>query len=220
MSDLPPRSCANAVRQIRRLRQSWVITAKTTGLLNICFDTMGRKGYYTRLMSEHLPEYIDVMRLARQGRAVSGSYPVSSMRRLQGYLSGPQGSVALVLQFGIDENRLAVMRGEIRADLGLLCQRCMEPMQYHVEVPVELALVESEERAGRIPDNYEPLILTEEPSSLLEIVEDELILSLPIVAMHEAQQCAASALLRSADADTGEPERENPFAVLSELKKH
>ena len=171
-------------------------------------------------MSEHLPEYIDPLRLARQERSVSGSYSLSAMHRLQAYLTDDQGSVEVSLQFGMDDNRLMVIRGELHAELGLLCQRCMEPMRLQVNVPMQLAIVDSEERADALPDDYEPLVVTGDSSSLLEIVEDELILSLPIVAMHEQDQCTATGLLSSSDDDIEVVEKENPFAVLSELKKH
>lgn len=72
-----------------------------------------------------------------------------------------------------------------------------------------------------LPESYEPLLLEESTVSLLEMIEDELILLLPLVAKHNTSEChveqdfaASPALVHD------EPtEDQNPFAALEQLKK-
>jgi uncharacterized protein len=174
-------------------------------------------GYYTPLMSEHMSEQIDALRLARQGRTISAVFKQERMPRLGQYLHTDQDDVHVQVEFGLD-GRLAWMRGTIRTELEMICQRCMEPMQQYVDISFQLGLVKSEAKADELPEGYEPLLVSAEPASLLEIVEDELILSLPIVAMHDRKDCPASEKLLEMEQE--QPKMENPFAVLSALKKH
>ncbi len=84
-----------------------------------------------------------------------------------------------------------------------------------------LGLVKSESEGDRLPDRYEPLIVETGSVSVAAIVEDELILALPIIARHpELEACSAQVpLVKGLRQDEGEApkERVNPFSVLGKL---
>jgi len=104
----------------------------------------------------------------------------------------------------------------------MICQRCMKPMSVQVASEVSLGIVSSDARAAQLPEGFEPLIVEEEPIALARVVEDELILALPIVALHEDQACEPVLEELQAEADKIERQTEaqtNPFAALSELKR-
>ncbi len=65
-----------------------------------------------------------------------------------------------------------------------------------------------------MPDRYEPLILTDEQLSLSKLIEDEVLLSLPMAPMHEPEECPAGGLFEKQAMD-----RHKPFTVLKDLKK-
>jgi len=187
-----------------------------------------------RNSSDRLPDFIDPIRLAEQQRELRGQIPLSRMHRLASSLAVAEGLVDVDLRFGIDELGVRFMSGRIHAELALICQRCMEAMRVPVEAEVSLGLTRSDNEAERLPENYEPLLVGAEPMPLSAIVEDELMLALPIVSMHAPEQCPASTLTRrerAADdirAEGGEPaagpdadraaDQASPFAVLRALK--
>jgi len=83
----------------------------------------------------------------------------------------------------------------------------------------QLGLVQSDAAADVLPEWYEPLLVTQEPARLADIIAEEVLLAIPIVPLHQADvNC------RDFVEDYKPPEgdkRDNPFAVLADLKlKH
>ncbi len=175
--------------------------------------------YYARLMSdERLPLYIDALRLARNGVQLHGQLPLAPMARLANALSGTDGEAEVELQFDVDVERRSVVRVRVRANVALTCQRCLEPVDYAIDSERVLAMVGSDAEAERLPDMYDPLVVGTEPLFLADLIEDELILSLPIVARHSDKACLpANPEGKDNTASAGSA---NPFAVLAGLKKH
>lgn len=171
-------------------------------------------------MLERLPAQIDPFRFAETRRVVRGELPVAELDRLAPLLSGIDTSaLEVVLEFGIDEQGVRFIKGTVRGELSLACQRCLEPMVWPVDLTLAVGLVRSDEAGERLPIAYEPLLIESVPMVLANVIEDELLLSLPLVPMHPEESCPATALLAKEEpAETQEGERENPFAVLSGLK--
>ena len=141
-------------------------------------------------------------------------------------LNDSQGEVKVSLYFGVDEVGRAFVRGNIAAELSLVCQRCLETLHWPVNIEICLAIVSSEREAGQLDDSYEPLVVGERLTSLSGMVEDEILLALPVVALHPQGTCttlndtqtktgaAAKVVLETKDQN----EKPNPFAVLAQLK--
>jgi len=91
------------------------------------------------------------------------------------------------------------------------------PVREALDAGVRLALVESEMAAGSLPEEYDPLLCTADALSLFDLVEDELMLALPIVAAHARGECQSGPVGECPD--QAPADRPNPFAVLSRLKK-
>ncbi len=184
------------------------------------FDSGGRRLYYGRLMSGSLPDRIDVLRLAETGRTLRGVLPLAALTRLVPTLHTTDGEVAIEMH-GDKEGRVRTLQGRIVATLTLVCQRCLEPLTVPVDVQFHLGLVTTEEQAERLPAGLEPLLMTGPTLRLVDVIEDELVLALPIVALHpEGSACAAQVPAAvAAVPEPTEPEpRKNPFAVLAQLK--
>ena len=86
-----------------------------------------------------------------------------------------------------------------------------------LDLDFRLGLVHSQEAAGQLPGRYEPLLVTAEPALIADIVSDEVLLALPIVALHH-DRADCRALSKEYQSPDG-AQRENPFAVLAELKQ-
>jgi len=180
-------------------------------------------------MSKRLPVLIEPLRLAEKSSLLEGRISLGQMKRVASSLFDRKGDLAVNLQFGMDENRQPNIRGTISGKITLVCQRCMQAMDYTVASKVSLAIVRSDAQATNLPAKYDPLMVDEEGKiSLVDLVEDELILALPTVAMHAISDCpAGDQFLHHTDEPSAaddekpvaQPDKPNPFAVLEQLKK-
>jgi uncharacterized protein len=164
-------------------------------------------------------EVIDPFRLATSGQILSGEFKLSGMHRLAPLLEDDQGTVHYEIEFGIDDMGIRNVHGHIQAKLKLLCQRCLQPMEFEVNTEVALGVVQSSLEAEQLPGHYEPLLVEGRGISLVEMIEDELLLAVPIVPMHALEQCEAATHHETGDGASGDAEiKENPFAILADLK--
>lgn len=164
-------------------------------------------------MSEPWSRPLEVDRLADGGAEVDFAVPLPE---LAGLPAGTGGSVAGCARF-------ARARGFPTAELTvhgaatLECQRCMQPMSVPIDTVVQLALVASEADVARVPPELEPVLAPGGRISLGELVTEELLLTLPIVALHGGSEaCAAAPETGAAERGT---ETHKPFARLVDLMK-
>jgi uncharacterized protein len=130
-----------------------------------------------------------------------------------------EGDVEVELEFDRDEQNLRVLKGQLKAALVLKCERCLEPVEQSVESQFQLGIVLSDEQAKNLPGYYEPLLVEHESLVLLDVVEEELILSLPMFAYHADCKHSMADEVGSNESEEADTEvKENPFSVLSELK--
>lgn len=115
---------------------------------------------------------------------------------------------------------------QAKTSVPLTCQRCMGTVAVPLEVDQWYRFVASEDIAMAQDDESEEDLLVMEPQfDLLAVLEDELLMALPLVPMHD--ECPVAPVLRAGDdalaGEVGEKgekgEKPNPFAVLAQLKK-
>ena len=156
--------------------------------------------------------FIDSLDFARRGGEISGEVPMAELPRMADLLSDFEGKISYVLLglFGKDNKpRLALT---LNGMCNLRCQRCLNTLVYPIELVSNLRLVtEGELDSTDIEDDEVDSIPAEKRLDVLALLEEELLLSLPIAQMHALDECqiAVESLQRSA----------NPFAVLAGLKK-
>ena len=154
---------------------------------------------------------IDLRALAKDGRRVKSAVPVERLGRLAESVLESVGSVDFEFQGERDDGGKLYVELLVRAGLVLQCQRCLEALVWPCEVSNRLLLL----RAGdALPDdeleNDEVDALEVEPlTDLLALVEDELLLSLPLVPRHDDCEPPVKA---------GDDEEISPFAVLRQLR--
>jgi uncharacterized protein len=176
-------------------------------------------------MSSRLPDYVDPWRQASLGKAFSGVVRLDELPRLADALVSTQGEARFSLEFYRDEKKRARVRGHVETALQLQCQRCLEPLQLDVDTQMELAVIEVPEEAELLTAECDPVWVEDGRLRLLDLVEDELILSIPQVPVHGQGECPVELDFESAEnlddfqAQADETDRENnPFAVLAGLK--
>lgn len=169
-----------------------------------------------RLMLPELPQTIDPVSLARKGATIEGKYAVRDLHRLCEVLHNHTGRVTFRLEFGRDsDGKHCIISGMIEALLKTVCQRCLDMMDLSISSPVFIGVISKQEEAEALPEGCEPLLQEASSMSLPAFIEDELLLALPISAMHDDDKCAASRILHEINAAA----RSNPFAVLKNIKQ-
>ena len=167
-----------------------------------------------------LPLAVDAIRTAQKRLDYSGIYSPGQVTRLAASVVSVDSDVQTSLSFDIDNLRLAVINGQSDVTVTLECQRCGKTFEHQVHTTYCFSPVQNDEQAEALPEAYEPIEVDEFGEvDLLAMIEDEIILSLPVVPVHESEHCEVS------DADMvfgklpAEVEKPNPFAVLASLKK-
>lgn len=149
-------------------------------------------------------------------REFEGRIPLSAMTRLRGSLVDAEGEVHYVLVFGTDSLKVPFVELRIEAELPLECQRSLQPFLQPVRLVQRLGLIRVEADEAALPPEYEPLLV---PADAVlrpaELVEDELILALPVVPVSPD----AEAVERDFAPAVEETAQANPFAALAGWKK-
>ncbi len=162
-----------------------------------------------------LPKQGDPRKFAQQGISLDGFVPVAELPRLAESLKETTGEIQVDLAFGISVEKKKIVTGHASAELTLVCQRCLENVKVPVKSDISLGIVWDEEGAEALPEYLDPWITGEGIADLYEMIEVELLLSLPKVAYHE-ELCVDRQLFTS-----GKPvevKKPNPFQVLEQLK--
>jgi uncharacterized protein len=153
----------------------------------------------------------DAFAFARDGRVLEGTLPISELERLHDLLVEVVGEVAFRLQGFKGERGEPMLQLEISGMLPLACQRCLDAVPYDLDVDSLLELVPegAELSEDELEDDTRDFLPVERELDVAELVEDEILLALPVAPRHE--KCGLPGA-----ADAGE--RINPFAALSGLK--
>ena len=172
-------------------------------------------------MSQRIPDRLDPWRYADLGKCVEGAIPLGDMPRLSRCLLDAQGEAKFDLRFERDRERRATLVGRITAELVLECQRCLDRLAQPVEIEVALAFVEVIDQASLLPESLDPCLVEEGSVRFRDMIEDELLLTLPQVPMHETGRCTAEydGEPEESPVEPGQSASEHPFAVLAELKR-
>lgn len=131
-----------------------------------------------------LPRLIEPGKLAQQCRELVGLIPSESLPRV---LDACQtvSDVECHLQFRVDEQYRRLVEGRLVVDVQLICQRCLNNIDLHVDAPLKLAFVQDEDKASSLPKNLDFWLLAEAETSLYELVEEEILLNIPNIIRHD-----------------------------------
>jgi uncharacterized protein len=171
------------------------------------------------MLTEPLPTLLDMRKLASRDTQLKGVLQLDKLPRLVGLVVDPDGQVEVHCRFSNNEEGHPVLNLQFEAELSVECQRCMEPVSIVVGSNTDLGIVWTEDQAKALPSSLEPLVLEEGQGNLWSVVEDELILSLPIVSYHDDGQCVQLKEQYSVGEQSADLMQEpSPFQVLETLK--
>ncbi len=171
---------------------------------------------------------LNVQAFAKEGEPLVAITPLDKLARLAAEVRELETDASVSwqadaeLRRGQDSEDDIWLHLQAKTAVTLTCQRCMAAMQTPLDVDQWYRFVATEDIAMAEDDESEEDLLVLEPQfDLQAVLEDELLMALPLVPMHE--QCPVAPRL-SAGADEGDgtgevfDEKPNPFAVLAGLK--
>ena len=175
-----------------------------------------------------VPQKLDVDAFIRDGAILDGEWPAQSLTRLADSAApeAPASGWPLVtwrLTGETREQRRAEkqlwMQVEATATASLTCQRCLKPVQEHLDVSRWFHFVGSEDEAATLDaDSEDDVLALTRHLDARELVEDELLLALPLVPRHEVCPEPLPVPVDELPEDEGEGDQPNPFAKLAALK--
>lgn len=153
--------------------------------------------------------------MVQSRRHFQGKLPLAAMPRLAADLAATHGDAVFDLEFGKDDLGIAFLHVRASAALPLTCQRTLDVFELPVQIDSRLGLITREEDEAGLPAGYEPLLLTDSALRLADVVEDELILALPVVPVKPGTEHVNQSW---GEADEAAEVKPNPFSALKQMK--
>lgn len=161
-------------------------------------------------MSDSIPLTVDPWLMYRRNHEVVGTLSLSQMPNLRTSQNRETGDATVRVAVDQREDGQTVIVGKAEIELELECQRCLNPLVTTISADFELVLVKFERQLSSVSDD-DDAIVCEDSLELAPLIEQELILSLPMIAKHD--DCQA---MYENTADE-EADRQHPFANLKDL---
>lgn len=166
-----------------------------------------------------IPQKIRASTAVEQQARFTGELAVAVLSRLAESLASPEGILQVNLQLGRWLGYAAV-RGTVSGELVQSCQHCLQPYRLPLDCRVDLRLVYSDAEEQQVLRDCEPYRVQDDQLLLRELVEDEILLALPMLPRCESCENAPPEVseTRIGEAHQSEEETAGPFAVLKTLK--
>ena len=154
---------------------------------------------------------IDTHKFAIEQKSLSGELAILELKRLHDLLIKTEGNLSFVLSGRLGDHRQVCLNLQVSGVLHLVCQRCMNELPYSLNFQVELEMIpEGEEiTQDELEDDSKDYLPWTKLLNVSELVEDEVILALPVVARHSV--CNLQGRAEAGDLNS-------PFAGLATLK--
>ena len=182
------------------------------------------------LMSANtFPSQIEPFKWAEQGYTWSGILPLSRFARIAREAVGSIDDqlINIDCKLSIDAyHRIVWLDGHIDTKVPMECQRCLGSVEIELVSEFHLALIDDESLIERLDEDADFIVLGESESSkkgsidtpasidLLALLEDELLLLMPLSPKHDVCEHKHQPVVQ----DVVEEKRDNPFDVLASLK--
>lgn len=177
------------------------------------------------MSKEFAARRLDVKAFAEQGAHLHGEQPLRDHERLMAETGGRGAESPVHWSVTGELRNPRHLHPEIwlhlqsDAILSLTCQRCLLPVDVPLSVDRSFRFVQNEELAAAEDEQAEEDVLVASRSfDLVELVEDELLMELPLAPRHEACPEPVKMTAMDQDFDEASSRQENPFALLGKLK--
>jgi DUF177 domain-containing protein len=154
-------------------------------------------------------------RLSTKPLLLQGTLAPGELERLGEALANDEGELRYVITASLDTQRRKVVSCTIEGFVFLTCQSSLEAFRHEISIEDRLVLVDDESRlpAIELESDTEDYLVADEPLDIRDLVEDAVLLALPMVPRKPGLEEA------KAGGDKPAAQKESPFAALASLKK-
>jgi len=177
----------------------------------------------TRVFS---PERLDVAAFAQAGARLAGQDPLTRYVRLSAEAAGPSQETSVHWEAAGESRQDGAGRAEpwlhlfAHTRVPLVCQRCLAPVQVPLEVDRWFRFAPDEATAALLDEEAEEDVLAvSRDFDLHALVEDELLMALPITPLHDECPQALPASAIDPEFEQAQEGKPNPFAGLAKLRR-
>jgi len=172
-----------------------------------------------------LPIQVNHRRLASDNAKLEGIIPLQRFERLIELLEDDAGEIEVQLEFRKGRKHRTLVVGSMRAQVSMICQNCMAPAPIELDTILRLTVVSSEEALAALHEDDDGLVCEDELILLVDLLEDELMLAMPMVGKHGEGECQSAAgqaiksqqVKKSVDTGGASKDTYRPFADLAGL---
>lgn len=171
---------------------------------------------------QQLKQWVDYRRQAVNGATLAGQLDLARVPRTRDVVVADSGAaIDVTVHLTEDAQRRVMLTGRVHTVLTLACQRCLEPTEQPMAIDVAGIVVASDAQAAEVPHEWEPMLAQEEQLDLHALIDDELLLALPMSVKCDRPSCQAAYDREPAvpDDESRAHDKPNPFAVLASLKR-
>ena len=160
------------------------------------------------------PSRFDAFALASDGDEIAGTVDARRLPRVADQLASGSAPVPLAwrIRGGKDAMARPMLTLSIEGEVPLVCQRCLEPFAAPIAQQTPLLLAHDESELAQLDAEESEVVLANNTVDPLRLVEDELLLSLPLSPRHREGGCGAASRATPAGV------KDSPFARLAGLK--
>ena len=195
--------------------------AEESEFFELSFDTLLCSSYHAQSFDDPaidmpLPAQVDPRKLAHASTELSGDIPVGCLSRLASATVRINDSAKAIVAFQIDESGFTLIEGSVSVFAVAQCQRCLNDVDICIESEFTLKTASAEHELIWQDKSIDSLMIEKGILNLHQLLEDELILALPIVSYHKRGHCTNS--LYELANDSYACVRRSPFDILKQLK--
>ncbi|MBN9404470.1 MAG: DUF177 domain-containing protein [Burkholderiales bacterium] len=177
------------------------------------------------MSSSFEPRHLDVAAFARAKARLSARDSLQKYERLALEVRASEPDLTLEWQVQGEQRSAAdgvarpALHVQANARLPLTCQRCMGEVRVDVQVDRHVLFARDEDSAAALDDVSEDDVLALTPDlDLHDLIEDELLMALPLVPRHEVCPQPLRLSAQDADFEAAQEDKQHPFAALAVLK--
>ncbi|MDV6343544.1 YceD family protein [Nitrosomonas sp. Is37] len=162
---------------------------------------------------------IDSLNFVRNTDVHHGKILPAELERLREYLSDHSGEIIYSISGIFDEKGRPALKIMITGMISLCCQRCLGKLEHTLNIETSLLIARNQDEFSYYDEDISvDAILASPDIDALTLIEDEIILSLPISPRHEEDQCSFSKNTVNTSEIT-KVIKKHPFVALKSLKK-
>ena len=164
-------------------------------------------------LNKSLPGQLKLFNFAKKEISLSGICQISDFPKISEIASNNKDNVRVDLSFYLKNNKTPCVDGIIHLDIVLACQRCLDDLSISLEVNFNLAFVRHNQESEELESHYEIYVIEDEELATHDLISDEILLSIPMVPMHDYDCSKNINTLEIVD-----EKAENPFSILKNIQ--